>query len=994
MATFLYRIGRFAYRRAWYVIATWVLALGAVLGAGLALGGQFQESFTIPGTESQQTIDQLDRVFPQVAGASAQVVYQAPKGSTVDDPAVKQAIQDMATTMGDLDQVAAVVDPYSEYATNAISEDRTIAYTQVQFDGPATDVTTQTLDELQAEAAPVEADGVRVEFGGSVFQEVSFGLTWTEAVGVLFAGVVLFVTFGSLLAAGMPLLSAILGVGLSSGAIMVTAAFTTVSSTAPMLAVMIGLAVGIDYALFILSRHRSQLAQGLDPEESAAQAVATAGGAVVFAGVTVIIALLGLLVVGIPFLSVMGVGAAFAVLVAVSIAVTLIPAIMGVARGRLVPKAGSRAQRRALAAAEHEGEGTARPSLGGRWVRIVMKAPIVFIVAIIGLLGVASIPALSLDLNLPTAASQPEDDTARQAYDLIAQGFGPGYNGAIVVAADITQTTDIQDDLAGIRSDLEAVDGVAYVGQGLPDQGLDTAIFRVVPTTAPDDPATKELVQHLRDLKGEIEDQYGTPITVSGQTAVAIDVSTQLTNALLPFGVLVVGLSIVLLAMVFRSLAVPIKAALGFALSVCVSFGVTVAVFQWGWLADLLHVTSTGPIISFLPILLMAILFGLAMDYEVFLVSGMREEFVKSGDARRAVRVGFQHGARVVTAAALIMFFVFFAFVPEGDGAIKMIALALAVGVFVDAFLVRMTLVPAVMTLLGRRAWSLPRWLDRLLPNVDVEGEGLRAHIEAKAWADARRGDVLTAEGLRVDGVPATVTASAPEGAIVLLAGDPGARRLVAGALAGRVAPAGGHLQVLGHPLPSARTRVERLSALVDLDGGPAGSGPVSDAETVGEAILERMRWGRSALRRVPREEVEDLVRRFDDALATASASDGRVSIHTPLSALSATGLALLRIALAGAQGARLVVADPGDAPLAVGSEAFLSAVAAVVGSDVTVVIGVPVPAASATSAESDLDGRALVRIDLGGSPAVTPSAGFAGGTRSLDPARLEGAHR
>ncbi|MDO9395358.1 MAG: MMPL family transporter, partial [Herbiconiux sp.] len=718
MATLLYRIGRFAYRKAWYVIVAWVFALGGVLGVGLALGGQFQESFTIPGTESQQTIDKLENLFPAAAGAGATVVVVVPEGQNVDDEAVTQEITDVSDQLADLDQVASVIPPYSEYATNQISEDGTTALIKVQFDGPATDITDTTLDELQSTANALESDGMTVSYGGEAFQSAEFGLTVTEAVGVLFAGVVLFITFGSLLAAGLPLLTALIGVGLSAGGIMLVAFFTPVSSTAPMLAVMIGLAVGIDYALFILSRHRGQLARGMDAEESAAQSVATAGAAVLFAGITVIIALLGLLVVGIPFLSVMGVGAAFAVLVAVLIALTLLPAIMGLAKNRLRAKPGSRAARRALAEAElgHEGESPdaaadappaapakkARPSLGGRWVALVMKAPVVFLIAVIGLLGVASIPAFSLDLNLPTAASQPEGSTTRTAYDTVAEKFGPGYNGTVVVVADITQTTDIQNDLADIRTALEGVDGVATVGPGLPDATLDTAIFQVVPTTAPDSPATKALVERLRELSGQIDDEFGTPYTVSGQTAVAIDVSNQLTGALLPFGVLVVGLSIVLLAMVFRSIAVPIKAALGFVLTIGASFGVTVAVFQWGWLADLLNVHATGPIISFLPILLMAILFGLAMDYEVFLVSGMREEFVKSRDARRAVRIGFQHGARVVTAAALIMFFVFFAFVPEGEGPIKAIALALAVGVAVDAFLVRMTLVPAVMTLLGR----------------------------------------------------------------------------------------------------------------------------------------------------------------------------------------------------------------------------------------------------------------------------------------------------
>jgi RND superfamily putative drug exporter len=1024
VATLLYRIGRFAYRKAWYVVIGWVLALAAILGGGLALGGQTAESFTIPGTESQQAIDKLENLFPSAAGAAATIVIVAPDGENVNDEAVEQQITTVSDDIADLEGVSAVISPYSEYATNAISEDGTTALLKVQFDGPATDVTEGTLDEVIAAADTLDAEGMTVSYGGEVFQSVEFGLTPTEAVGVLFAGIVLFITFGSLLAAGLPLLTALIGVGVSMGGIITASAFTTVSSTAPMLAVMIGLAVGIDYALFILSRHRSQLAAGLDPEESTARSVATAGAAVLFAGLTVIIALLGLLVVGIPFLSVMGVAAAFAVFVAVAIAITLLPAILGLAKGRLIPKPGSRAARRALAASEHDAapeqaaaakRGAARraspqdaaapayapasgteqpapakklkPSLGGRWVALVMKAPIVFIVAVVGLLGVASIPVASLDLNLPTAASQPEGSTARTAYDTVAEKFGAGYNGTIVVVADITQTTDIQNDLEGIRADLEAVDGVATVGPGLPDETLDTAIFQVVPTTAPDSHDTKELVERLREMKGEIDAEYGTPIVVSGQTAVAIDVSTQLTNALVPFGILVVGLSIILLAMVFRSIAVPIKAALGFVLTVGASFGVTVAVFQWGWLADLLHVNATGPIISFLPILLMAILFGLAMDYEVFLVSGMREEYVKSRDPRRAVRIGFQHGARVVTAAALIMFFVFFAFVPEGDGPIKAIALALAVGVAVDAFLVRMTLVPAVMTLLGKHAWYLPKWLDRLLPNVDVEGESLREHIEQREWTEARAGsgaDAVTAEELEVEGAGDPASFRVPAGAVAVLTGPTAARRLVGAAVAGRIAPVSGHLQVLGFSVPSESAGVAKRVTLVDLESRRPDA-----STTVGDALNERLRISRGWFRAVPRGAAERLVDRVNAALAPIE-GERPISIHRTFGELGPVAQSLVAVALGVADGARVLVVDAGDGDAAhPATPEFVRAVASIAEAETTVLFGAETLHAVHAAAPGDvLDLRPLVRIDLAATVGASASrAGSASGSASTSPA-------
>ncbi|MDF2444448.1 MAG: putative drug exporter of the superfamily, partial [Subtercola sp.] len=489
-----------------------------------------------------------------------------------------------------------------------------------------------------------------------------------------------------------------------------------------------------------------------------------------------------------------------------------------------------------------------------------------------------------------------------------------------------------------IGDELRTVPGVAVVGQGIPDPTVDTAIFQVIPTTAPDSPETKTLVHDLRAVNEKITADLGTPIAVTGQTAVAVDISDLLTAALLPFGILVVGLSIVLLAMVFRSIAVPIKAAVGFLFSVGASFGVTVAVFQWGWGADLLNIATTGPLISFLPILLMAILFGLAMDYEVFLVSGMREEFVKTKDARRAIRVGFVQGARVVTAAALIMFFVFFAFVPEGTGAIKQIALALAVGVFVDAFLVRMTLVPAVMTLLGSTAWKLPRALSRILPNVDVEGEGLREHISSAAWASGHTGDVVTAEDLRIGGVENTLDLSLTEGTILVLAGDTVSRRLVGATLAGRLVPESGELQVLGLTVPSEAGALSRRVTLVDL----ASTRP--DASTsVGSALRERLRYARPLFRRgASAAEVDERIDDVNRALAGVP-GEAPISAETALGALTPLATALVLTALGLADGGALLVVDTGDAgsPLA-SATGFVDALAGLVPPGTTLVLGLP----------------------------------------------------
>lgn len=907
MATFLYRIGHFAYRRAWITISAWLLVLAAMLGGGLALGGQFEESFSIPGTESQETIDTLNAVFPQASGASVETVFQAPVGASVNDPQYKDAIEQTITAIEKVDGVAAAVSPFSEYAANAVSDNEQTAIARVQLEGASTDVTPVTIDALTATGEIGRDAGLTVAFGGQVFQDTTFGLTIVEVFGVLFAGVVLIITFGSLLAAGMPLLMAFVGVGVAIGGILVAAAFGSVSSTAPMLAVMLGLAVGIDYSLFILSRHRQQLARGVDPEESVATAVATAGSAVVFAGITVIIALLGLLIVGIPFLSTMGVATAFAVLVAVLIAITLLPAVLGLIKGKMTPKVGSRAHRRALA--DEDG----KPTLGRRWVNLVLKAPVVAVVLVVGVLGTLAIPALSLDLNLPTGAAEPAGSTQREAYELIDEGFGPGYNGPLVVVVDITQTTDIFEDLDQIRAELQDLDGVAYVSQGLPNPSVDTAIIQVIPDTAPDDAATKTLVKDIRDLGSKLEDELGTPIRVTGQTAVTIDISNRLSDALVPFALIVVGLSVILLMMVFRSIFVPIKAALGFLLSVFAAIGSTVAVFQWGWFGDLLHIEHGAPILSFLPILLMAVLFGLAMDYQVFLVSGMREEFVKTGDARSSIVHGFQHSARVVTAAALIMFFVFFSFVPEGAGPIKGIAFALAIGVFFDAFVVRMTLVPAAMALAGKAAWYLPRWLGRLLPNVDVEGEGLRAHLGDLAWAQKQSAALSADEvylGIARESM-GPLSFAVDAGSVVTVQGDASSRRVFAASLAGRLDPVAGRLQLLGSPLPSERSRALRRVGLIDV-----GAGQRTDLDrTVGEVLAERLElaapWYRSHARSGASNEWID---RINVALRATGTSHRPIEASTSMASLSALGRATVLAASVLTEKPAVLIVDLGDA--------------------------------------------------------------------------------
>ncbi|TAM71360.1 MAG: MMPL family transporter [Microbacteriaceae bacterium] len=906
MATLLYRIGHFAYRKAWIVIGVWVALLVTFLGGGLALGGQTQESFAIPGTESQQAIDHLDAVFPAAAGASAQVVYEAPAGHKISEARYATAIDTMGSDLGRIDGVANVLTPFSAYSTNAVSADGRMGITTVQFDKQSSQVTGAQKSAVEATASAARQTGLTVAFGGQVFQDTTFGITVTEVFGVIFAAVVLVITFGSLLAAGMPLLTALLGVGITMGGVIAVSAFTTVSSASPMLALMLGLAVGIDYALFILSRHRSQLARGMDPEESAATAVATAGSAVVFAGATVIIALLGLLVVGIPFLSVMGLAAAFAVLVAILVATTLVPALLGLAGKRLIPKEGSRAYRRAHAMV------SGKRTVGLRWVNVVMEAPLAWLIAVVVILGTVAIPALSLDVNLPSGGTEPVGSTQRQAYDMIAEGFGAGSNGPLIVTVDITQTTNVVNDLSAVSARLADVPGVASVGRGIPNPTVDTAIIQVIPTSAPDSDKTKQLVQRIRDLEPSIAKEFGTPIAVTGSTAVAVDISNRLAGALIPFGLVVVGLSILLLMTVFRSIFVPLKAALGFLLSITASIGVVVAVFQWGWFANLINVDTPGPILSFLPIIMMALLFGLAMDYEVFLVSGMREEFVKSGKPKEAIRTGFSNAARVVTAAALIMFFVFFAFVPEGSGVIKGIALGLAIGIFFDAFLVRMTLVPAAMALAGKAAWWLPKWLERVLPNVDIEGEGLRRHVSDRAWASTQNA-AITADALSL-GVEGNevgpLELSVPRGGVLWLRGEPAERRVVAATLAGRLDARAGRLQVLGSVLPSERSRAMRQVALCDV-----GAVDTLDGDTTaGELIAQRNElsgpwWRLTSSRR----QVAGTVARLADALEAHEVRGTPLVADTTLVSLGAVQRASLLVAAALAERPGIIFVDLGD---------------------------------------------------------------------------------
>ncbi|MFD8951967.1 MMPL family transporter [Streptomyces xanthophaeus] len=723
MATLLFRLGRASFRHRKLVIALWLAVLAAVIAAMSLFGGvgKLNDDFSIPGSESQQALDTMGREFPGTAGTSAQLVFTAPAGQKVTEPRYAAAIDQALAKAAAAPQVVKVTPPAK---AGTVSADQRVAVAQVSYNVVKDDLRSGSLDALDATAAPARTAGLGVDLGGAALGGGGAQPGAQDLIGVGVAVIVLAVTFGSLLAAGMPLLTALVGVVAGVAGVLALTGVAEISSTALTLALMIGLAVGIDYALFILSRHRSQLAQGDDPEHAAGLATGTAGGAVVFAGLTVIIAMAGLSVVGIPFLTVMGLAAALAVFAAVAVALTLLPAVLGFAGQRLDPKPGSRAARREQAVAASPANGRA-VNAGEKWVRLASAKPWLTVLAVLAALGALAWPAKDLALALPDNGSAPAHTSQRAAYDSIDKAFGPGFNGPLVVLADTGRSDAPKEAAAAIAKDLKDLGDVAAVTPpALSDSGS-YAIIQVVPKSAPDTKATEHLVAAIRDRAPAIAEETGATIRVTGKTAVAIDVSAQLSSALVPFGAVVVGLSLLLLLVVFRSIVVPLKAALGFLLSVAATFGVVVSVFQNGHLQSLVGADGATPIASFLPVVVMAVLFGLAMDYEVFLVSRIHETYTHTRSPLRAIHTGARHSARVVTAAALIMIAVFAAFVHSESMILKQIAFALALGVLIDAFVVRMTLVPAILALTRHAAWWLPAWLRTRLPDLDIEGARL-----------------------------------------------------------------------------------------------------------------------------------------------------------------------------------------------------------------------------------------------------------------------------
>ncbi|WP_329410855.1 MMPL family transporter [Streptomyces sp. NBC_00704] len=748
MATFLYKLGRFAFRRRGFVALMWV-ALLTLAGVGAATApAPGTTSFSIPGVEAQKAFDLLEQRFPGASadGGTGRIVFKAPEGQKMTDAANRATVDRTVKSLSGGSEVVSVADPFT---THAVSKDATVAYTSVRYDAPGMELTDATRHALEKAADDARAAGLTVDVGGDALQAGAEPGAAGEVIGLAIAAVVLVVTLGSLVAAGLPLLTAIIGVGIGVSAITALAKALDLGDTTSTLALMIGLAVGIDYALFIVSRYRSELAEGRDREEAVGRATGTAGSAVVFAGLTVVIALAGLSVVNVPMLTKMGLAAAGTVVVAVLIALTMIPALLGFAGRRIRPTGEKRRPRGARGgkagastAAEPSASrparpGPARPGPGVRWASFVIRRPAaVLLLGVLGL-GAIAVPATQLELGLPDDGSQPASTTQRRAYDLLSEGFGPGFNGPLMIVVDARQSDDPQAAAASVTDGIKDLKDVVTVTPAAFNKAGDTATITVIPDSKPSSAQTEDLVHAIRGQGAGIRSETGAQVLVTGTTAMNIDFSQKLNDALVPYLGLVVGLAFLLLIVVFRSILVPLKAALGFLLSVLAALGAVVAVFQWGWLGGLIGVEETGPIMSMMPIFMVGVVFGLAMDYEVFLVTRMREAYVHGESPAQAVVTGFRHSAKVVAAAAVIMMAVFGGFISSSESMIKMIGFGLAIAVFFDAFIVRMAIVPAVLALLGRKAWWLPRWLDRALPNVDVEGEGLKAHGDGDGAKDA-----------------------------------------------------------------------------------------------------------------------------------------------------------------------------------------------------------------------------------------------------------------
>ena len=765
------RLGTWCHDRRKLVLGLWVV-LFFIGGAAQGAGNAFRDEFNLPDSESRDGFDILDEHFGGAGtGVTGTIVFEAPQGVT--DPEVERGMQAMFDETAEIADVQRVISPYGPEGERQIASqgpaEGQIAFAEVELPDDIDFTRAGEIRDAILAAAPDNVEGLRIEMGGWVFAE--FEQPSSEILGVAFAIVILILAFGSVLAMGLPIGTALMGIGIGTSILVALSNVFTVPEMAQFIGLMIGLGVGIDYALLIVTRYREQLHAGHSVRESVAIAMDTAGRSVLFAGTTVVISLLGMLLIGLTFVSGMALGAGLVVAITVAASLTLLPALLGFAGDNI-----ERTRWRGLLAAgfaaiglvgiglkigplagigfglaviilvagffyaplkrelPHRPPKPRRETAAYRWSRVIQHRP--WTAALVGavVLVVLAIPVFSLRLGASDESNFAEDTTTKQAYDLLVEGFGPGFNGPLILAAELPEGADVAD-LTAVNETVSGVEGVAFASEPVLNDEDDptAAIWQVVPNAGPQERATSDLVNRLRDdVLPSVQGEAGVDVAVTGNVAVNIDFSDYLASRMGYFFTAVLALSFLLLMMVFRSLLVPLKAVIMNLLSIGASYGVVVALFQWGWLSDITGV-QPAPIEPWAPMMLFAIVFGLSMDYEVFLLSRVREEWTRTGDSRTSVADGLAATAKVITAAAAIMVVVFGAFILEDDRVLKLMGTGLATAIFLDATIVRMLLVPATMELLGDRNWWLPRWLDRILPNLDVEGHAEPVVVDTTA---------------------------------------------------------------------------------------------------------------------------------------------------------------------------------------------------------------------------------------------------------------------
>ena len=746
MNAFLDTVGRWCAKRHWQVIVAWVIILGALIGLRSVFGGHFENNYTVTGSESAQGLSVLKKEFPAQGGYAGQIVFHAPTGSVATQT---NAVNTAMANVAKLPHVLNAVSPFAVPNSPQVAKNGTTAYGNVSWDVVPPSLDTAYLHQLDNAVAPARTAGLQVEYGGGAGQ---IGQTTddktSEIIGLSCALVLLLFMFGSVVAAVMPLLSALFSVFAGLALVGLLAAAITFPTTAPTVATLLGPGVAIDYGLFLMARHREQLDHGVPVIKSAGRATATSGAAIVVAGSTVVVSILGLYVSGVPFVGAMGLASAIVVAVAMLAALTLMPAFMGVAKQNVRAIKDRRAAKRATRGNVDEATAAARlakltaasdeaheNSAFARWGRKVSNRPWPWAIAATGVLVVLAIPLFSLRLGQLDAGTNPTSESIRRAYDLIATNFGPGANGPLTVVVQLPSGNSPQANqtlLANTQSTLSKTPGVAAVAPPSVNSANTTAVINVVPTTSPQDAATTKLANDLRDT---VLPTVPAKTYVVGTTAGYIDFTAKIAKRMPWLILTVVLLAFVLLTVAFRSIVIATKAAILNLLSVAAAYGVVVAIFQWGWGSSLINIHEKLPIPAFVPMLMFAIVFGLSMDYEVFLISRVHEAWTKTGDAHRSVAIGIGSTARVITTAAGIMIVVFTSFVLDPDPTVKMLAIGMAAAVLIDASIIRMILVPAVMSLLGRHAWWIPRWLDRIMPNLDIEGSAHLARVSQQEEA-------------------------------------------------------------------------------------------------------------------------------------------------------------------------------------------------------------------------------------------------------------------